>query len=159
MLMMFFVFVLTPVPEGASMETILGLDDIIDLRGGQHAEELVVIGLLDVLQLNLIDIALLHALLTLGLIDGLDLALLLDLTLDGALLLVHLTKQREELGGLFRRETGLLGDKLLHLRLELLRGELLRLVSKGRYTQEKHYTQGKQQSLHLSLLYSSDKQA
>ena len=137
MLMFFlFFFVLAPVPEGTAMEAILGLDDIIDLGGGQHAEELVVIGLLDVLQLNLIDIALLHALLTLSLIDGFDLALLLDLTLDGALLLVHLTKQREELGGLFRRETGFLGDKLLHLRLELLRGELLGLIGKGRYTQE-----------------------
>ena len=100
------------------------------------------IGLLDVLQLNLIDIALLYALLTLSLIDGLDLTLLLDLTLDGALLLVHLTEQREELGGLFRRETGFLGDKLLHLRLELLRGELLGLIGKGRYTQEQNNTYG-----------------
>ena len=90
------------------------------------------IGLLDVLQLQLIDIALLHTFLALGLIDRLDLTFLLDLTLDGTLLLMHLTEQREELGCLLWRQTGFLGDKLLHLRLELLRGELLRLVSKGR---------------------------
>ena len=116
------------------------------------------IGLLDVLQLQLIDIALLHTFLALHLIDGLDLTLLLDLHLDGTLLLVHLTKQREELGSLLgrqtgflgdkllhirlERQTGFLGDKLLHIRLEFLRGELLRLVGKGRYTQEQDNTQG-----------------
>ena len=96
----------------------------------------------DVLQLQLIDIALLYGFLALHLIDGLDLTLLLDLHLDGTLLLVHLTEQREELGSLLGRQTGFLGDKLLHIRLEFLRGELLRLIGKGRYTQEHDYTQG-----------------
>ena len=124
------------------METVLRLNDVIYLRSGQHTEEFIVIGLLDVLQLQLIDVALLHAFFALRLIDRLDLAFFLDLTLDGTLLLVHLTEQWKELSSFLRRETGLLGDKLLHLRLEFLRGEFLRFVGKGRNTQE-HHTQGK----------------
>ena len=122
---------LAPVLEGAAMKTVFGLDDIINLRGWQYAEKLVVIGLLDVLQFQLIDITLLHSFLALCLIDRLDLTFFLDLTLDGTLLLMHLTEERKELCRLFRGKTGLLSNKLLHLRLEFLRGEFLRFVSKG----------------------------
>jgi hypothetical protein len=113
------------------MELVLGLDDIKHLRGRHHTEKLVVIGLLDVLQFQLIDITFLHSFLALCLIDRLDLTFFLDLTLDGTLLLMHLTEERKELCRLFRGKTGLLSNKLLHLRLEFLRGEFLRFVSKG----------------------------
>ena len=116
------------VSEGLAMELLFGTKDIEDLGGREDGEELVVIGLLDLLQLQLHLVALLHQPLAAGIVGGLDTTLLAHPSEYGALLLLHLTVKREELGTLFGGKTGLLGDKLLHLSLELLRRELLGLI-------------------------------
>ena len=116
---------LAPVGEGPAVETVLGTNHIEDLRGGEDGEELVVIGLLDLLQLQLHLIVLLHQFLAAGIVGGLDTALLPHLSEDGPLLLLHLTVDGEELGSLIGSEVGLLGDELLHLGLKLLRREFL----------------------------------
>ena len=132
---------LAHVAEGMAMETLLGTEHVEDLGGREHGEELVVIGLLDLLQLKLHLVALLHQLLATGIVSGLHTALLTHLAEDGTLLLLHLTEEGEELGALLGSEPSLLGDKLLHLGLELLRRELLGFIGlTDRHTrQEKHH--------------------
>ena len=117
---------LAPVREGTSMKAILSAKHIEDLRGREDGEELIVISLLNLLQLQLHLITLLHQLLTTGIVGGFYTTFLPHLSEDGTLLLLHLTVDGEELGSLIGSEVGLLGNELLHLSLELLGRELLR---------------------------------
>ena len=110
------------------MVIILGLDDIKNLRGRHHAEELVVIGLLDTLQLQFHLIALLDHLLTGSLISRFDPHIITHLVIERALLLLHLPEKGEESGSLLRCETSLLGDILLQISLVLLWRESLLLL-------------------------------
>ena len=116
---------LSPIPESPTVEPFLGYQDIKYLRWTNHTEKLLMIELLDLLLFQLIGVAPLHELTTGGIVDGLDKTFLPHLLEDGPLLLLHLPKQGEELRSLLRSQIGLLGDKLLHLCLELLRRELL----------------------------------
>ena len=120
---MFVVVTLSPIPESPAVEPFLGNQDIKYLRWTNHTEKLLMIELLDLLLFQLIGVTPLHKLATAGIIDRLDKAFLPHLLEDGTLLLLHLPEQGEELGCLFRGQIGLLGDKLLHLGLELLRRE------------------------------------
>ena len=121
---MFVVVTLSPIPECPAVEPFLGYQDIKYLRWTNHTEKLLMIELLDLLLFQLIGVTPFHKLATAGIIDRLDKAFLPYLRKDGALLLLHLPEQGEELGCLFRGQIGLLSDKLLHLGLELLRREL-----------------------------------
>ena len=56
------------VAECPTMETVLGNNDIVDLRGRKHSQELVVIGLENTVLLEFEGIALLHSLFTTGLV-------------------------------------------------------------------------------------------
>lgn len=118
----------THIPKQAATITVLSPDDVKDLRGRYHTKELVVIGLLDLLQLQLHLVMLLDQALATGIVGGLHTAFLAHLPEDGTLLLLHLAVDGEELGALVGCQSGLLGDKLLHLSLELLGRELLGLI-------------------------------
>ena len=83
------------------------------------------IRLKDTLQLQLQFITLLDRFLALSLLSRLYLSQFHHLVIHVTLLGLHLTVKREELCGLLRRQTGLLGNKLLQIRLELLRRELV----------------------------------
>lgn len=111
------------------METVLSLDDIVDLGCGQHLKELHVITLSDATLFELEFIALLHSLPTGLLVSRLVLTQLLHLLIDDALLTLHLTIDGEELGCLIGSEIGLRRHKLLKSGLELLGRELLLLFS------------------------------
>ena len=115
---------LSPVPESPAVEPFLGYQDIKYLRWTNHTEKLLMIELLDLLLFQLIGVAPLYELATGGIVDRLGKAFLPHLLEDGPLLLLHLPEQGEELRSLLRGQIGLLGDKLLHLGLELLRREL-----------------------------------
>ena len=109
-----------PLLESVTMELVLSKNDAIDLLGWEHAEELVVIALQDLLQLYLLTVALLDSLLEGSLIGRLALTRLLHLIINLALLLLHLPVEREEPLGFLGRELCLLRDILLHIGLELL---------------------------------------
>ena len=115
----------TPVTEQSAVILILSLDDIKYFRGGKHAEELVVIGLLDALQLQLDLIPLLNHFLAGFLVCRLNLLLCHHLVVECTLLLLHLPEHREEGSGFPRSQTGFLGNILLHVGLEFLRRESL----------------------------------
>ena len=66
-----------PLLECVTMELVLSKNDAIDLLGWEHAEELVVIALQDLLQLYLLTVALLDSLLEGSLIGRLALTRLL----------------------------------------------------------------------------------
>ena len=121
---------ITPILEGTAMETGLGTKDLIDLRGGDHTKELLVVILMKTDLLEFEFIAPLDGLTTRGLVRGLVLAQLFHLLVDDTLFLLHLTIEREELSALLGREPCLLGDKLLEVGLEFLRREFLGLCSK-----------------------------
>ena len=107
------------------MVTVFGLHDIPDLRSRHDTKELIVVGLLNSLQLELYLVALLDELLT-GILAGrLDHTLGLHLGIERTLLLLHFTIQGEEGCCLLRRQTGLFRDKGLHVCLKLFRRELL----------------------------------
>ena len=109
-----------PLLEGITMEFVLGKNDAIDFLGWEHAEELVVIALQNLLQLYLLTVALLDSLLEGSLIGRLALTRLLHLIINLALLLLHLPVEREEPLGFLGCELCLLRDILLHIGLELL---------------------------------------
>ena len=121
---------LSEVPDGKPMELVLGNDHIVDLGGRKHLEELIVISLYDATLLQFQLIALLYGLLTSCLVGRLVPTHILHLIPDGALLLLHLPVKREELGSLFGCQRSLLGDKLLHVGLELLGRELLGIMGR-----------------------------
>ena len=109
-----------PLLESVTMELVLSKNDAIDLLGWEHAEELVVIALQNLLQLYLLTVALLDSLLEGSLIGRLTLTRLLHLIINLALLLLHLPVEREEPLGFLGRELCLLRDILLHIGPELL---------------------------------------
>ena len=121
-----------PLLEGIAMELVLGEDDTIDFLGREDAEEFVVIALQHLLQLYLLTVALLDSLLEGSLVSRLVLTSLLHLIINLALLLLHLPIEREEFLGFLRRELCLFRDILLHIGLELLRRELLGIMSTNR---------------------------
>ena len=121
-----------PLLEGITMKFVLGENDAIDFLGWEHAEELVVIALQNLLQLYLLTVALLDSLLEGSLVSRLVLTSLLHLIINLALLLLHLPIEREEFLGFLRRELCLFRDILLHIGLELLRRELLGIMSTNR---------------------------
>ena len=121
---------LSPVPESPAVEPFLGYQDIKYLRWTNHTEKLLMIELLNLLLFQLIGVAPLHELATGSIVDRLGKAFLPHLLEDGPLFLLHFPEQREELRSLLRGQIGLLGDKLLHLCLELLRRELLGFLSR-----------------------------
>lgn len=121
-----------PLLEGIAMELVLGEDDPIDFLGREDAEEFVVIALQHLLQLYLLTVALLDSLLEGNLVGRLVLTSLLHLIINLALLLLHLPVEREEFLGFLGRELCLFRDILLHIGLELLRRELLGIMSTNR---------------------------
>ena len=121
-----------PLLEGIAMELVLGEDDPIDFLGREDAEEFVVIALQHLLQLYLLTVALLDSLLEGSLVSRLVLTSLLHLIINLALFLLHLPVEREEFLGFLRRELCLFRDILLHIGLELLRRELLGIMSTNR---------------------------
>ena len=121
-----------PLLEGIAMELVLGEDDTIDFLGREDAEEFVVIALQHLLQLYLLTVALLDSLLEGSLVSRLVLTSLLHLIINLALFLLHLPVEREEFLGFLRRELCLFRDILLHIGLELLRRELLGIMSTNR---------------------------
>ena len=121
-----------PLLEGIAMELVFGEDDTIDFLGREDAEEFVVIALQHLLQLYLLTVALLYSLLEGSLVSRLVLTSLLHLIINLALLLLHLPVEREEFLGFLRRELCLFRDILLHIGLELLRRELLGIMSTNR---------------------------
>ena len=121
-----------PLLEGIAMELVFGEDDTIDFLGREDAEEFVVIALQHLLQLYLLTVALLDSLLEGNLVGRLVLTSLLHLIINLALLLLHLPIEREEFLGFLRRELCLFRDILLHIGLELLRRELLGIMSTNR---------------------------
>ena len=121
-----------PLLEGIAMELVLGEDDPIDFLGKEDAEEFVVIALQHLLQLYLLTVALLDSLLEGSLVSRLVLTSLLHLIINLALFLLHLPVEREEFLGFLRRELCLFRDILLHIGLELLRRELLGIMSTNR---------------------------
>ncbi len=121
---------LSPIPESPAVEPFLGYQDIKYLRWTNHTEKLLMIELLNLLLFQLIGVAPLHELATGSIVDRLGKAFLPHLLEDGPLFLLHFPEQREELRSLLRGQIGLLGDKLLHLCLELLRRELLGFLSR-----------------------------
>ena len=121
-----------PLLEGIAMELVFGEDDTIDFLGREDAEEFVVIALQHLLQLYLLTVALLDSLLEGSLIGRFVLTRLLHLIINLALLLLHLPIEREEFLGFLRRELCLFRDILLHIGLELLRRELLGIMSTNR---------------------------
>ena len=132
---------LSPIPESPTVEPFFGYQDIKYFRRTDHTEKLLMIELLDLLLLQLTGVTPLHELATGGIVDRLGKTLLPHLLEDGPLLLLHLPEQGEELRSLLSGQTGLLGDKLLHLGLELLRRELPGFLSLCHDTrQEEHHT-------------------
>ena len=121
-----------PLLEGIAMELVFGEDDTIDFLGREDAEEFVVIALQHLLQLYLLTVALLDSLLEGSLVSRLVLTSLLHLIINLALLLLHLPIEREEFLGFLGRELCLFRDILLHIGLELLRRELLGIMSTNR---------------------------
>ena len=121
-----------PLLEGIAMELVFGEDDTIDFLGREDAEEFVVIALQHLLQLYLLTVALLDSLLEGSLVCRLVLTSLLHLIINLALFLLHLPIEREEFLGFLRRELCLFRDILLHIGLELLRRELLGIMSTNR---------------------------
>lgn len=121
-----------PLLEGIAMELVFGEDDPIDFLGREDAEEFVVIALQHLLQLYLLTVALLDSLLEGNLVGRLVLTSLLHLIINLALLLLHLPVEREEFLGFLGRELCLFRDILLHIGLELLRRELLGIMSTNR---------------------------
>ena len=121
-----------PLLEGIAMELVLSEDDPIDFLGREDAEEFVVIALQHLLQLYLLTVALLDSLLEGSLVSRLVLTSLLHLIINLALFLLHLPVEREEFLGFLRRELCLFRDILLHIGLELLRRELLGIMSTNR---------------------------
>ena len=121
-----------PLLEGIAMELVFGEDDTIDFLGREDAEEFVVIALQHLLQFYLLTVALLDSLLEGSLVSRLVLTSLLHLIINLALLLLHLPIEREEFLGFLRRELCLFRDILLHIGLELLRRELLGIMSTNR---------------------------
>ena len=121
---------LSPIPESPAVEPFFGYQDIKYFRRTDHTEKFLMIELLDLLLVQLIGVAPLYELATGGIVDRLGKAFLPHLLEDSPLLLLHLPEQREELRSLLRGQIGLLGDKLLHLGLELLRRELLGFLSR-----------------------------
>ena len=121
-----------PLLEGIAMELVLGEDDTIDFLGREDAEEFVVIALQHLLQFYLLTVALLDSLLEGSLVSRLVLTSLLHLIINLALFLLHLPVEREEFLGFLRRELCLFRDILLHIGLELLRRELLGIMSTNR---------------------------
>ena len=115
---------LSPISKSPTVEPFLGYQDIKYPRWTNNTEKLLMIELLDLLLLQLIGVTPLHELATGGIIDRLNKTFLTHLLEDGTLLLLHFPEQGEELRSLLRGQIGLLGDKLLHLGLELLRREL-----------------------------------
>lgn len=118
----------THIPKQAATITVLSPDDVKDLRGRYHTKELVVIGLLDALQLQLYLIVLLNHFLTSCFVGRFDPDILTHLVIECALLLLHLSQKREESGSLLGRQTSFLGDILFQIGLILLRRESLRLL-------------------------------
>ena len=121
-----------PLLEGIAMELVFGEDDTIDFLGREDAEEFVVIALQHLLQLYLLTVALLDSLLKGSLVSRLVLTSLLHLIINLALFLLHLPVEREEFLGFLGRELCLFRDILLHIGLELLRRELLGIMSTNR---------------------------
>ena len=121
-----------PLLEGIAMELVFCEDDTIDFLGREDAEEFVVIALQHLLQLYLLTVALLDSLLEGSLVSRLVLTSLLHLIINLALFLLHLPVEREEFLGFLRRELCLFRDILLHIGLELLRRELLGIMSTNR---------------------------
>ena len=142
---------LAPVREGTSMKAILSAKHIEDLRGREDGEELIVISLLDLLQFQFHLITLLNKPLATGIIGRLNTTFLTHFSEYSTLLLLHLTKEREELGTLIGTKTSLLSDKLLHLSLELLRRELLGFIclTDRETNQENHHAD--KDFLHITL--------
>ena len=121
-----------PLLEGIAMELVFGEDDTIDFLGREDAEEFVVIALQHLLQFYLLTVALLDSLLEGSLVSRLVLTSLLHLIINLALFLLHLPVEREEFLGFLGRELCLFRDILLHIGLELLRRELLGIMSTNR---------------------------
>ena len=121
-----------PLLEGIAMELVFGEDDTIDFLGREDAEEFVVIALQHLLQFYLLTVALLDSLLKGSLVSRLVLTSLLHLIINLALFLLHLPVEREEFLGFLGRELCLFRDILLHIGLELLRRELLGIMSTNR---------------------------
>ena len=120
---------LVPAAQHLAVEAVLSIQDVIELGGRDDAEELVVVGLLDALELKVVLVALADVLLAAFLVGGLAEAQLALALVDSALLGLHLLVVGEELSCLLRCEAGFLGDELLEVGLELLRREFLRLLA------------------------------
>lgn len=133
-------------------EAVFSPANIKDLRGRYHLEKLIMIGLKNSLQLQFQFITFLDGFLTFVLLSRLVLPQLHHLVIHATLLGLHLTVKREELGGLLRSETGLLSYKLLQIRLEFLRRELvLRLCGIDAKHKQEHQTSNNN-SLHAYLI-------
>ena len=104
----------------AAVEIVLGHNGIIDLLSWYRLHHLQVIGLLNLAQLDIQFVALLQRGLASLVVGRLLLGGLANLVIDGTLLMVHLTEQREELVGLLLGELSLSSHKLLHISVKLL---------------------------------------
>ena len=102
------------------MESALGDNHIVHLGCRQHLEELIVVSLDDTALLQLQLVALLNGLTTGSLISRFVTTQILHLVPYGTLLMLHLPVDGEELRSLIGCERCLLGDKCLHVGLELL---------------------------------------
>ena len=141
---------LTPIPESPTVEPFLSYQDIKYLRWANHAEKFLMIGLLDLLLFQLTGVTPLYKLATSSIVDRLGKTFLPHLLEDGPLFLQHLPVQGEELRSLLSGQTCLLGDKLLHFCLELLRRELPGFLSlRHDAQQEAHHTD--EDLLHISI--------
>ena len=118
-----------PHAQLAAVEAVFGIDDVVELRSRYHIEHFVMVVLLNLFQLHVHFVALLDGLAAAFLVGGLNPSLLALAFINGTQLLVHLVEDREERCRLLRCQTGLTGDKLLHLNAELLRREPCRLLS------------------------------
>ena len=117
----------TPRAEFHAEEAVLGLQDVIELGCWNDTQELVVVGLLYLLQLEVNLVMLADGLGTAFLVGRLLEAKLALTLVDGALFLLHLPEKGEEAGSLLIGEVSSLSDELLLLCVELRRVELLSL--------------------------------
>lgn len=114
------VTVTTHVPEHATVEAVLGLQNLVDLRGRENLEEAVVIGLLNLLHLQFNLVVLTNGFLAGFLVLG-HLFPHVALTVkEDTHLLLHLFVDREEIGYFLLCQLGFLNDVLLQFGIELL---------------------------------------